>query len=79
MIPWWWSWLLTGIGITGLWMLGNRWRAGFLVGLFAQVLWIAYAITTDQPGFFVSAVVYGAVNIRNYHAWKPRSGGGVVD
>lgn len=70
MIPWWWSWTLTGIGVTGLWLVGNRRRSGFLVGLFAQALWIAYACATDQPGFYVSAVVYGAVNLRNYRAWR---------
>lgn len=70
MIPWWWSWLLTAIGCIGLLLVGNRRREGFLVGLGAQLLWIAYAAATDQPGFYVSAIAYGFVNVRNYRAWR---------
>lgn len=66
---WWWSWLLTAVGVFGLWLAGRKvWWAWF-VGLGAQVLWIAYALATDQPGFLVSAAAYGWVYGRNARAW----------
>lgn len=70
MIPWWWSVLLTGIGLIGLYAAGSKKSWGWLVGLGAQVLWISYAIATEQWGFILSALVYRGMYIRNYRAWK---------
>ena len=38
-----WSYILTAIGVFGLWLAGRKdWR-GWLVGLSAQGVWLAYA------------------------------------
>lgn len=70
MIAWWWSYLLAGVGITGLWLAGNHRRAGWLIGVGVQLLWITYAMASDQHGFILSALAYGAVNARNMIKWK---------
>jgi len=67
-----WSYLLTAVGVFGLYLAGRKDRRGWMVGIGAQVLWIAYATATHQWGFYVSAVAYGWVYARNAHAWKPR-------
>lgn len=76
----WWSWVLTAVGVFGLWLAGRKdWR-GWLVGLAAQILWIAYAIVSRQWGFILSALVYGAVYLKNMLAWRrERSGQGRQD
>jgi len=66
----WWSWLLTVVGITGLYFAGRRQAFGWAIGLAAQVLWLAYAIATRQWGFIVSAFAYAAVYGRNFAAWR---------
>jgi hypothetical protein len=70
----WWSWALTVIGITGLWLAGSKRRAGWLIGVAAQGLWIAYALATRQYGFIVSALCYGFVYARNFVAWRRSNG-----
>lgn len=72
MIPWWWSWLLTAVGVFGLYRAGSYKRGGWAIGVFAQLLWIAYAISTHQYGFLISAVAYGTVYVRNFRAWRPK-------
>lgn len=69
MSPQLWSWMLAAVGILGIWLAGRKQRAGWLVGVAAQLLWIAYAITTRQWGFLVTAFAYGAVYIRNWLRW----------
>lgn len=69
----WWSWLLTAVGVTGLFYAGRRRAVGWAIGLGAQVLWVAYAIATTQFGFLASAGIYGAVYGRNYVAWRRES------
>ena len=65
-----WSWILAGIGITGLWIAGNKSQWGWIIGIAAQLLWITYAITTSQWGFLFSAIAYGTVYARNLIKWR---------
>lgn len=64
-----WSYILTAVGVTGIWLAGRKSTWGWAIGLGAQVLWIAYAIATRQWGFIVSALVYGSVYARNWLRW----------
>lgn len=66
----WWSWALTAVGVYGLWLAGRRSPRGWAVGIFAQILWFAYAVSTRQWGFLVSCFAYGAVYIRNFRTWR---------
>ncbi|WP_277835294.1 hypothetical protein [Speluncibacter jeojiensis] len=46
---------------------------GFAIGLAAQLLWVAYALTTHQLGFILSATGYGtayAIGAREW--WRTR-------
>jgi hypothetical protein len=63
-----WSYLLTAVGIFGLWLAGraSTRAGGWAVGIGAQTLWIAYAVSTEQWGFIASALLYGSVYIRNF-------------
>lgn len=59
-----WSLVLAAIGVAGMWVAGKS-RYGWWVGFAAQPLWAAYAITTGQYGFLITAFAYGAVYLRN--------------
>lgn len=64
MISPWWSIALTSIGLLGLALVFARPHSilGPLIGAGVQLLWITYAITTEQWGFIASALAYGTVN-----------------
>lgn len=66
----WWSWALTAIGVAGLFLVARKdWR-GFALGVAAQMLWVAYAVATEQWGFIVSALVYGSVYGLGLYNWQ---------
>jgi hypothetical protein len=65
----WWSWLLTSIGVTGLYLAGKRSLWGWVIGFSVQFLWLGYALVSRQWGFIVSSIAYGAVNLRNLIRW----------
>ena len=70
LIPFWaWSWLLTSVGITGLFLAGSKKKIGWALGIAVQVLWMAYALATAQLGFVVSALIYAGVYARNWWRW----------
>jgi hypothetical protein len=65
-----WSWILTSVGLLGLFLAGMKIWWAWLIGLSAQVLWIVYAIQTEQYGFIVSALAYGFVYGFNALKWR---------
>ena len=65
-----WSYALAAVGILGIWLAGRKSLWGWAVGLGAQALWIVFALVTEQYGFIVSAVAYGAVYGRNWWKWR---------
>jgi hypothetical protein len=66
----WWSVALSGLSVMHTIMLGNKWKIGWLVAVFAQVLWSVYAVVTRQWGFLLSAAVFTPINVRNYVKWN---------
>lgn len=74
MIEWWWSWLLMSIGLLGLWLAGSQNKYGWTISLFAQILWAAYAVVTEQYGFILSAIAYSYVYFRNFKKWNTETG-----
>lgn len=69
-----WSYALTALGVTGLFLAGSRKRVGWALGLAAQPLWLVYAVVTGQWGFILSAFVYGGVYLRNWLKWRREAG-----
>lgn len=67
----WWSWFLTGLGVTWLWLAGSgRWWAWGL-GILTECCWVAYAVATKQYGFIVGACAYAVVHARNLRSDWP--------
>lgn len=64
-----WSISLAAIGILGLYLAGSKNVWGWAVSLFAQMLWVIFAITTEQYGFILSAIAYSWVYGRNFLKW----------
>lgn len=65
-----WSYTLTAVGVLGIWLSGKRNYWGWGIGLSAQLLWVAFALTTAQYGFLISAGAYGWVYAKNFRAWR---------
>jgi len=64
------SWLLSIVGIIGLISVGRKRWWGFAIGLCNEVLWVYFAITRQEYGLILGAVMYGAVNIYNGTKWR---------
>ena len=65
-----WSYVLAAIGVTGIFFVGRKTIWGWFVLLFNEVLWIAYALITNQYGFILSAIAYAIVYIKSYTLWR---------
>jgi len=68
-----WSYILAPLGLAGMWMAGKKRRSGWLLSLFTQALWLAYAIQTKQYGFIVGTLSYAFVYVKNYMSWGKKN------
>lgn len=66
-----WSWVLAGLSVTALWIIGNKRNLGNAFGLLiVQPAWLIYAVVTGQYGFIASSVVFAVVYARNWVRWR---------
>ncbi|XAO35489.1 PnuC-like nicotinamide riboside transporter [Gordonia phage Morgana] len=62
--------ILAAIGVSGLYLTTWKLWQGYAVGVVAQVLWIIFAIVTEQYGFLLSAPFYAWVNLVGVRRWR---------
>ena len=65
-----WSWLLAVLGVSGMYFVGKKSIWGWPVLLANEVIWVVYALVTQQYGFIVMAVAYAVVYIKSYFEWR---------
>lgn len=69
MADWYWSWILTIVGVTGFYFVAQKkWWAWF-INIGCQFLWLAYALITEQYGFIAASAIYFVVFSRNAYKW----------
>lgn len=62
--------ILSALGISGVWLTGEKNIVGWLLGILYNVLWIVYAIFTAQYLFIVVCLVYIWVYANAYMKWR---------
>lgn len=65
-----WSWLLAVLGVSGMYFVGKKTIWGWLVLLANEVIWVVYALFTQQYGFIAMAIAYAFVYIKSYFEWR---------
>jgi len=72
------DWFAACFEIAALWLVGNKNKVGFLLGLVCNIAWIYYALNTKTAYALVFVCsVYFLLNIRNYIKWSREEAGSV--
>lgn len=64
------DWLVSILGITSIYLLGDKKKSGWVFKLVSQVIWIYLAISKELYGFIPLAALAGILAIRNYIKWR---------
>lgn len=64
------SYVISAISLCSLWLVGNKNRWGWVLGIFNQALWTIYAVRLQQWGLLIGVVAYTIINVRNLLKWK---------
>lgn len=70
MSPLAWSWILSCIGMVGMYAVGHKVWWSFVILALNECLWIAFSISTHTYGFILGAVAYIAIHMKNMLKWQ---------
>jgi hypothetical protein len=64
------DWLMFAAILVHLWMLGNKWRSAWLVGILVSVCSISFGYLSESLAIIIMNVVFITMHIRNYMKWS---------
>jgi hypothetical protein len=63
-------WVLSCLGIGRKWLLGEKNRWGWALGIFTQLLWLVWMWKATTWGFLPLFIVGMVMNVRNFIKWS---------
>ena len=67
------DWIATIGTIIYLYMIGNKQRAGFLVGIVSNIFWFIFGLIANSFPNLLAQVLFIWLNIRAYRKWSSDS------
>lgn len=64
------DWVGTAFTLSGLWLIGNRNRTGFLVGIIGCIFWAVFGMERSILSITVVNVIFIFVNARGWLRWS---------
>lgn len=68
-------WILSVFTCVNLWLLGEKRRSGFVVGLCAQPIWLVFDYAVGAYGLMPLGLVLGWLYVRGWRKWASAAGG----
>lgn len=67
------DWLATVCGLTGVYLLGNKNKLGFLVLMTASLSWLTVGVLIGSSALIVGSSIFFILHLRGWLNWR-RSG-----
>ncbi len=64
------DWLATAAGLSGVYLLGNRNRIGFLVMMVASLSWMTVGFLINSVALILGSIVFFSLHVRGFLAWR---------
>ena len=64
------DWLATVCGLTGVYLLGNKNKNGFLVFMLASLSWIAVGVFIGSFAIIIGSSIFFMMHLRGWFNWS---------
>ncbi len=64
------DWLATVAGLTGVYLLGNKNKYGFLVMMIASLSWMTVGFMIESAALIFGSVIFFSLHVRGWIKWK---------
>ena len=67
------DWLAFACGVTGTYLIGNKYKVGFILSMIGNSSWLVLGVLTESYGLMISSLVSVMMYARGWLRWH-RSG-----
>ena len=64
------DWLATVCGLTGVYLLGNKSKLGFIAFMVASLSWAVFGVITGSIAMTVGSMIFFTMHLRGFLAWR---------
>ena len=67
------DWLATVCGLTGVYLLGNKNKYGFVLFMAASLSWLTFGILTGSIAMSIGSLIFFTMHLRGWLNWNRES------
>ena len=64
------DWLATVCGLTGVYLLGNKNKIGFILFMLASLSWVTFGILTGSIAVIIGSSIFFIMHLRGWINWS---------
>ena len=64
------DWMATVFGLTGVYLLGNQNKIGFIVFMMASLSWISFGVLTGSVPVVIGSTIFFVMHLRGFIKWS---------
>jgi hypothetical protein len=64
------DWLATVCGLTGVYLLGNKSKIGFVLFMMASTSWAIFGVMTSSIAMTIGSTIFFSMHLRGFLAWR---------
>lgn len=64
------DWLATICGLTGVYLLGNKSKVGFVMFMMASLSWSAFGVITGSIAMTIGSLIFFSMHLRGFLSWR---------
>ena len=64
------DWLATVCGLTGVYLLGNKSKIGFIAFMMASLSWALFGMITGSIAMTIGSLIFFSMHLRGFLAWR---------
>lgn len=64
------DWLATACGLTGVFLLGNKNKYGFLIFMMASASWVTFGVMTGSLAVIIGSTIFFVMHFRGWLKWR---------
>ena len=63
------DWLATACGLTGVYMLGDKNKIGFVLFMVASLSWVTFGVLTNSIAVIIGSSIFFIMHLRGFIRW----------
>ena len=64
------DWLATACGLTGVYLLGNKNKLGFILFMVASLSWVTFGVLTGSVAVIIGSSIFFIMHLRGWVNWS---------